>query len=145
MGNEWKRGKYSISTERSRLDPGLIHDFLKTSYWAEGVSEENVRRRIENSLVLGLYDGEKQAGFARVVTDYAAFTYLADVFVLESYRNRRLGGWLVEVSLSYPGLEDLKWTLATKDAHEFYRGHGFTELKHPEDHMEKPARKGQNV
>ena len=142
--NEWRRGEYVISTDKSRLNFGLIHDFLKRSYWAEGVSEENVRRRIENSLVFGLYDSENQAGFARVVTDCAAFAYLADVFVVEAYRGRGLGKWMIEVSLSYPGLEDLKWSLATKDAHELYKGYGFTELEHPEKCMEKPAREGKD-
>ena len=142
--NEWRRGEYVISTDKSRLNFGLIHDFLKRSYWAEGVSEENVRRRIENSLVFGLYDSGDQAGFARVVTDYAAFAYLADVFVVEAYQGRGLGKWMIEVSLSYPGLGDLKWSLATKDAHELYRGYGFIELKHPEKCMEKPAREGKD-
>ena len=142
--NEWRRGEYVISTDKSRLNFGLIHDFLKRSYWAEGVSEENVRRRIENSLVFGLYDSGDQAEFARVVTDYAAFAYLADVFVIEAYRGWGLGKWMIEVSLSYPGLGDLKWSLATKDAHELYRGYGFIELKHPEKCMEKPAREGKD-
>ncbi|CAN5742529.1 GNAT family N-acetyltransferase [soil metagenome] len=135
--NEWRQGEYIVSTDKSRLNFKLIHDFLKRSYWAEGVSGENVRLRIENSLVFGLYDGQKQAGFARVVSDYAAFAYLADVFVLEAYRGRGLSKWLIGVVLSYSGLKDLKWSLATKDAQELYRRYGFTELTHPEENMEK--------
>lgn len=144
MANEWRRGEYTISTDKSRLNFDLVHDFLKQSYWAEGVLEENVRRRIENSLVFGLYESEKQTGFARVVTDYAAVAYLTDVFVLEAYKDRGLGKWLIEVVLSYPGLEDVRWSLATKDAQELYRKYGFTEIRHPERRMEKQSTKGGN-
>src|SRR5881227_2487285 len=100
MTHEWARGEYSISTDRQRLDLDVIHGFLTRSYWAEGRSRDRVARAIEHSLPFGLYHHDAQIGFARVVTDYVVIAYLADVFVLEAYRGKGLGGWLVEVVTS---------------------------------------------
>jgi GNAT superfamily N-acetyltransferase len=137
MSREWRRGEYFISTDATRLDLAVIHDFLSTSYWAAGVPEDVVRRSVENSLVFGVYRGEEQVGFARVVTDYATFAYLADVFVLEAHRGRGLGKWLIEIVLSHPDLRGLRrWMLATGDAHELYRKYGFAELARAETFME---------
>ncbi|CAN5675617.1 GNAT family N-acetyltransferase [soil metagenome] len=140
MSHEWHRGEFSISTERGRLDLPVIHNFLaKDSYWAQGRGIETVKRSIENSLNFGLYKGGQQIGFARVVTDHATFAWLADVFVLDAYRGRGLGKWLIEVILSHPELQELRrWVLGTKDAHEIYRQFGFSELKQPKRWMERP-------
>jgi GNAT superfamily N-acetyltransferase len=73
-----------------------------------------------------------------VITDYATFAWLADVFVLDSERGRGLGKWLVEVILAHPELQGFRrWVLATKDAQELYRRFGFIELKRPERWMER--------
>jgi hypothetical protein len=80
MINEWQRGDYTISTEKSRLNLDVIHQFLDSSYWAAGRSVETIRRSIENSIPFGIYKGRKQVGFARVITDYATFAWIADVF-----------------------------------------------------------------
>jgi GNAT superfamily N-acetyltransferase len=140
MVESWQRGEFLISTDRRRLDREMIHDFLsRQSYWAKGRELEVVNRGIDNSLSFGIYRGEQQIGFARVVTDYATFAWLADVFVLEEYRGRRLGRWLIEVILAHPQLQGFRrWALATKDAHELYRGFGFNELMRPERWMERP-------
>ena len=140
MSSEWRRGEYLISTDQERLDVGVIHDYLaNTSYWATGRSIETVRRSIENSLAFGLYKGERQVGFARVITDYATFAWLADVFVLEQFRGQGLGKWLIEVIIKHPELQGFRrWVLATKDAHELYRPFGFAELSRPERWMERP-------
>ena len=140
MSREWQRDNFSISTDRARLDVPFIHNFLsKDSYWAQGRPIETVRRSIENSLNFGLYQGEQQIGFARVVTDYATFAWLADVFVVDAHRGRGLGKWLVEVIISHPELQKFRrWVLATKDAHEIYRQFGFIELRRPERWMERP-------
>lgn len=142
---EWTRGEYSISTDRGDLDIPLIHDYLSTStYWATGRSIDVVRRSLENSLCFGLFknDGNgkaAQVGFARVVTDYATFAWIADVFVLEEYRGQGLGKWLVDIIISHPELQGFRrWVLATKDAHELYRRVGFRELHRPERWMERP-------
>lgn len=140
MAEEWQKGEFLISTDRSRLDVAMIHDFLsRRSYWARGRELEVVKRGIENSLNFGVYRQDQQIGFARVVTDYATFAWLADVFVLEEHRGRGLGKWLVEVILSHPQLQGFRrWALATRDAHELYRNFGFHELMRPERWMERP-------
>jgi GNAT superfamily N-acetyltransferase len=137
---EWERGEYTISSDIRRLDVPLIHDFLSNqSYWAKGRPIETVQRALENSLNFGLYKNNKQIGYARVVTDFATFAWLADVFVLEGHRGQGLGHWLMETILTHPDLQRFRrWVLATKDAHEVYRKFGFHELKRPERWMERP-------
>ena len=140
MADEWQKGEFLISTDKLRLDLEVIHDFLANqSYWAQGRDLEVIERGIENSLNFGIYQGDRQIGFARVVTDYATFAWLADVFVLEEYRGQGLGKWLIDVILSHPRLQGFRrWALATKDAHELYRNFGFDELRRPERWMERP-------
>jgi GNAT superfamily N-acetyltransferase len=138
MIREWRRGAYLLTTDKARLDPEVIHGFLKTSCWAAGISADVVTRSMENSLAFGLFEGGEQVGFARVVTDYSTFAYLADVFVLEPHRGQGLGKWMMEVVFSHPELQGLRrWMLATRDAHELYRMHEFTELRETAIFMEK--------
>ena len=139
MSQEWRRGEYLISTDKARLDIELIHNYLaNSSYWAVGRPLEVVRRSIEHSLAFGLYRDAQQIGFARVITDYATFAWLADVFVLEEFRGQGLGKWLVDVIISHPDLQGFRrWVLSTRDAHELYRRVGFRELKRTERWMER--------
>lgn len=137
---EYRRGRFSISTDKSKLDINLIHEFLsKSSYWAQNRSSETVKTSIEHSLCFGVYDGNLQAGFARVVTDYATFAWLCDVFILESHRGNGLGKWLIECVVAHPDLRSLKiFLLATRDAHELYRKYGgFESLQNPEKWMSR--------
>lgn len=136
---EWTRGEFVISTDRARLDVEAVHRFLSTeSYWSPGIPLEVVRRAIEHSLPFGVYRGGEQVGFARVVTDYTTFAYLADVFILASLRGQGLSKWLMEAIQSHPDLQGLRrWMLATRDAHGLYAQHGFTPLKAPERFMER--------
>jgi GNAT superfamily N-acetyltransferase len=141
---EWHRDEYLISTDRADLDVSLIHDFLSTkTYWATGRKREVVQRSLENSLCFGLFrtdqNQKKQIGFARVVTDYATFAWVADVFILEEHRGKGLGTWLMDVIISHPELQGFRrWVLATKNAHGLYRRFGFRELHRPERWMERP-------
>ena len=139
MTSEWRRDEYTISTDRERLNASLIHNFLSNrAYWAKGRSLEVVKRAIGNSLNFGVYKDGEQIGFARVVTDYATFAWLADVFILDEYRGRGLSKWLIEVIVSHQQLQGFRrWVLATKDAHELYRRFGFAELKEPARWMER--------
>ncbi len=124
----WCDGPYEISTDPRRLDIDVIHGFITHSYWGEGRSRERVERAIAHSLPFGLYDGDEQVGFARVITDEVTLAYLADVFVVPSHRGRGLGKWLVEVATGMPELQRVRrWLLATRDAPELYRRFGFTE------------------
>jgi GNAT superfamily N-acetyltransferase len=138
MSDYWQRGEFTISTDKSLLDVEIIHGFLTTSYWAAGRTIETVRRSLENSLPFGVYKGGQQVGFARVITDYATFAWIADVFILDSFQGQGLGKWLMEVIISHPELQGFRrWVLATKDAHELYRKFGFKGLKLPERWMER--------
>ena len=138
MTHEWRRGEYLISTDKSRLDLTLIHNFLRTSYWAAGIPLEVVRRSIEHSLSFGLYKEDQQIGYARVITDYATFAYLGDVFILEPFRGQGLSKWLMEVIVTHPELQGFRrWILLTKDAHGLYKKVDFTEVKTPERYMER--------
>lgn len=134
---QWSRNEYTITDEHAALDMTLIHDFLRGSYWAKGIPREIVARAMENSLCFGLFHNGKQIGFGRVVTDRATFAYLADVFLIDSYRGRGLGKWLISCVLEHPELQGLRrWLLATLDAHGLYRQHGFVPLRNPERFME---------
>jgi len=138
MMASWERGEYTISTDKARLDVGVIHGFLNSSYWAAGRTIETIQRSIDNSLPFGVYKGDQQIGFARVITDYATFAWIADVFILVAFQGQGLGNWLMEVIITHPDLQGFRrWVLATKDAHELYRKFGFSELKLPERWMER--------
>ena len=142
---EWQRGEYTVSTDNKRLEIETIHDFLANqSYWATGRSVDTVRRALDNSFNFGLYKDKKQIGFARVVTDYATFAWVADVFVLPEHRGQGLSKWLMEVILAHPALQGFRrWVLATKDAHKLYERYGFIPLHRPERWMERPDPKMQ--
>lgn len=140
MINEWTNGDYLISTNPGKLDIELVCRFLRHTYWAAGVPREVVTRSIEHSLVFGVYHGKEQVGFARVVTDYATFAYLADLFIIGEHRGQGLGKWLVRVITTHPELQGLRrWLLATADAHTLYRRVGFAALERPDRFMEKKA------
>ena len=130
MPGQWRRGEYLISTDPQRLDLPLIHEFLsKSAYWALGRPMRVIRKSIENSIPFGVYFEDKQIGFARIVTDYATFAWLADVFIIEEFRGRGLSKWLMEVITSHSELQGFRrWMLGTLDAHGLYRQYGFTEL-----------------
>jgi len=134
---EWRRGAFSISTDKARLDREVIHRFLGGSYWAPEIPREIVDRSIEGSMCFGIYDGACQVGFARVITDGATFAYLADVFVLESHRRQGLAAWLMETIKGHPDLQGLRrWLLMTRDAHDLYARFGFRAMDEPRRCME---------
>lgn len=134
---EERQNNFLISTDPSRLDAHAIHAYLHRSYWAAGIPVEVVERAIRGSLCFGLYENDRQIGFARVVTDRATFAYLADVYVLESYRGRGLSKWMMRVIMAHPDLQGLRrFSLVTKDAHGLYAQFGFTPLAHADRYME---------
>jgi GNAT superfamily N-acetyltransferase len=134
---ERKKGNYSISTNRKRLDLDAIHGFLSRSFWAEGISKKLVATSITNSLCFGLFYKREQVGFARVVTDSATFAYLCDVYILESHRGKGLSKWLITAVMAHPDLQGLRrFQLVTRDAHGLYKRFGFRRPKHARRHME---------
>jgi len=128
---------YLISTDPALLDVDVICDFLTRAYWSQGRPRELTERALGNSLVFGLYDGSRQIGLARVISDYSIFAYLCDVFIHEDYRGQGLGKWLIKTILSYPDLSDIRrWVLVTNDAHGLYKQYGFTSIEDPEHWMQ---------
>jgi len=129
---------YDIDTDRSRLDVGVIWSFLRDAYWCRGIPRQVIERSIRHSQCFGVYHDGKQVGFARVVTDYATFGYIADVFVLPEHRGRGLSKALMERIMTHPELQGFRrWQLGTLDAHGLYAQFGFSAPAHPERHMEK--------
>jgi GNAT superfamily N-acetyltransferase len=128
----WTKENYLVSTDNDLLKLDVIHQNLGRSTWAAGIDEATVRNAVANSLNFGLYDGDRQIGYARFITDYATFAYMADVFVIEAYRGKGLGRWLVECMLEYPGIERYRrLLLATTSAAWLYEKLGFSTPDNP--------------
>jgi ribosomal protein S18 acetylase RimI-like enzyme len=132
-----------VTAREDLMDLEFIYEGLKNTYWAGIITKENCIGRIRNSLSFGVFIHGKQIGFARVITDYFSFAYLADVFVDENHRGRGYSKLLMEYILNYPELTGIKWLLATKDAHELYKKYGFTQIENPERFMGKNGWKAQ--
>ena len=134
---EVRNGKFLISSNPEHLQLNRILEFISRSYWANDRPPKITVRAIENSLCFGMYEEEKQIGFARVISDYSTYAWLCDVFIDENYRGRGLGKWLVANIMSHPELQGVRrWALATRDAHEMYKRFGFDKIKTPERLME---------
>ena len=144
--NEIREDALLISDDPARLNRELIHRFLSEhSYWAKGVSPDMVNRSLDHSLCFGVYQAEQQVGFARVVTDFATFAWLADVFVVEDKRGQGVGKKLVAAVLAHPRLQGLRrFMLGTKDAAGLYARFGFKPLAYPERFMEIRSESGYN-
>lgn len=136
--HECAEGELLVSSDPSRLDLDVIHEFLARSYWAAGIPRDVMARALEHSLCFGAYEEGRQVGFARVITDRATYGYVADVFVLESHRGMGVGKRLMACIVSHPELQGLRrWTLFTRDAHGLYRQYGFGEPRYPDRLMER--------
>jgi GNAT superfamily N-acetyltransferase len=138
MAIEWQRAAFEVSDDRRRLDIAAIHRFISCeSYWAAGISENLLARAIANSLCFGLYHGQEQIGFARVVTDRSTFGYLCDVYVERAHRGAGLGKWLVGCVLEHPDLKGLRRiALMTRDAHDLYSPFGFRSMAEATRYLE---------
>lgn len=135
---EYTADGFTYSSDRTKIDIAYVHRIASTElYWAKGIPFDTVKRSVENSLSFGIYTNGKQVGFARLVTDYATFGYLADVFVDEQYRGRGLSKTLMEFIFGMDELKGFRRTvLVTRDAHTLYERYGFTSLKTPDTYME---------
>ena len=135
-----QRGAYTLCTDTSKLDQELIHDFLcNHAYWSIGRTKEAVQKSIDHSLCFGVYVGENQVGFARVVTDYTTIAWICDVFILESHRRQGLGKWLLSCVIEHPEIRHVRrFMLATRDTHDLYQKNAdFQPLSNPERWMER--------
>ncbi|TQV78404.1 GNAT family N-acetyltransferase [Denitrobaculum tricleocarpae] len=135
---DWQKENYRLTTDTARFDMEVLFRFIsEESYWARGMARETFERAVRHSVCFGLFDGDRQIGFGRVVSDFASVAYLKDVFILEDCRGRGLSKWMMECILSHPDLQVIRrWLLVTADAQELYKKFGFTPLKVPEKFME---------
>jgi GNAT superfamily N-acetyltransferase len=132
------KDEYCISTDKTKLDIDSIHEFLSTkAYWCLNIPKDKVQIAIQNSLCFGVYQNEKQIGFARIISDFSTIAYLGDVYILEEYRGKGLSKWLMGSIMSHPNLQGLRrWILLTGDAHGLYRQFGWTDIADPARWME---------
>ena len=140
MPHEHQHGDYLISDDPARLDVDAVHTYLsQESYWARSVTREVVERSLQHSLCLGIYTtAGAQVGLVRVVTDYATFAWLCDVYVLDAHRKQGLSKAAMRAAVEHPRLQTLRRiALATRDAHGLYAQFGFTPLTKPESQMER--------
>lgn len=139
---QWTRDDYRVTTDVDAFDFGVVHRYLsEVAYWSPGIAREKVERAARHSLAFGLFKGERQIGYARMITDTATFAYRADVFVLPEHQRTGLGKWMIECVMAHPDLQGLRrMMLVTSDAHGLYAHFGFNAPKHPERIMERLAR-----
>lgn len=133
-----KNGDYTISTDKAKLDLDFIHHSLsKEAYWSLNIPLETVKRSIENSMCFGVYHQDQQIGFARVITDYATFGYLADVFISPAHRGKGVSKMMMAAIMGHPDLQGFRrWLLMTRDAHGLYKQFGWIDPPYPDRYME---------
>lgn len=139
MAHESTHQGYIVSDDPAWLDAAAIHAYLTRSYWAEGIPLRTVAESLANSLCLGIYaPNGTQVGLVRVISDYATFAWLCDVYVLEEHRGRGLAKAALRLLVSHPKLQGLRrLQLVTRDAHSLYAQFGFTAVAEPDKHMER--------
>ncbi|GJH11947.1 GNAT family N-acetyltransferase [Caballeronia novacaledonica] len=139
---QWTRDDYRLSTDIDEFDFDVVHRYLsEVAYWSPGIAREKVERAARHSLAFGLFRGNAQIGYARMITDTTTFAYLADVFVLPEHQGAGLGKWMMQCVMAHPDLQGLRrMMLVTSDAHGLYARHGFAASRHPERIMEKIAK-----
>ncbi len=131
--------EFRISTDIREMDVDLVHDYLsKQSYWAKGRGKEEVIKSMENSICFAVFNGNAQIGFARLVTDYVVFAWLMDVFVIDEFKNKGVGRFLMDYIMNLPEIKEVNgFGLRTIDAHGFYMKYGFHQISEPETWMQK--------
>ncbi|PAY02733.1 GNAT family N-acetyltransferase [Pseudoalteromonas sp. HM-SA03] len=122
---QYTNENYFIYDDVERVDLPKVKELLSISYWASERTIDVIEKSVENSECFSLYDDEIQIGFARVVSDFSTFGYIADVIVDPDYRGQGLGKWLVETVVNDPRWKGKFLMLATDDAHGLYQKHGF--------------------
>jgi GNAT superfamily N-acetyltransferase len=140
---QFRKDDFTVSTDPALIQLTVVHNYLShESYWAQGRSIETVTKSIAHSLCFGVYHHNTQVGFARVVTDYAIFAYILDLFIIPEFQMKGLGKWLMSCIMMHPDLQGkLKWVLSTRDAHGLYEKLHFSKLEYPENWMEFNQRK----
>ena len=139
MENQLRTERVTVSSDSTLLDLDVIVQYLsKSSYWAKGRSKERILRSVEHSLCFGIYKNKALIGFARVVTDYAVFAWIMDVFILPEEQSKGYGQLLMQHIMDHEELTSIsRWGLNTLDAHGLYEKYGFSKVNDPSIHMEK--------
>lgn len=128
---QWQFSEFRISTDKDEISADFVYNYLRRSYQSKSRNYQEIHKSIENSLCYGLFHGDKQIGFARIVSDLSTIYMLSDVFIVEEYRGRGLGKWLMECIVNSPELKNLIGLLATKNAQGLYRKYGFRSPNDP--------------
>lgn len=125
---------FNVSTDPNKVDLEVVFKFVSDSYWAKGIPRKTLVKAVQNSLVFGVYENNRNmVGFARVVTDKATFAYLGDVFVLPAFQGKGLAKLLMQSIVSHPDIQGLRrFMLATRDAHSLYAKFGFQTVENSE-------------
>lgn len=136
---EHRHGSYTVSDDPARLDTASTYSYLTRAYWCEDIPLETVERSLRHSLCIGAYDAHRaQVGLVRIISDFATFAYLCDVYVLDEHRGNGLSKSMMTLTLHHPKLQGLRrWNLITRDAHGLYAQFGFTPLAKPAGYMER--------
>jgi GNAT superfamily N-acetyltransferase len=130
--------EYHFSSDKSLMQWNAIHDWLSTqSYWSKNIPFETVKSAGENSFCIGVFYQDVQVGYARIITDFSTFGYLADVYIVQAHRKKGLSKQLMECIMQLDWIHGLrKFMLATQDAHELYKKYGFVPPVNPNRLME---------
>jgi ribosomal protein S18 acetylase RimI-like enzyme len=135
---EQTRNGILLSTDRGRIDVDAVLAMLHASHWGGAVRHDVLVKSIENSVCVGVYEGSRQLGFARAVTDLATYAYFTDVIVEAAARGRGLGSWMVQALVDHPDLQGLRrMALLTRDAQTLYEKFGFSSRPTRSTYMER--------
>lgn len=127
---------YQLIDDQAQIDPVAAHAYLTTSYWSPGIPLDMVKRAIKGSFCVAVLKDGEQVAFARTITDYATFAYLADVYVLAEHRGRGLALEMLTYLHAHERVKGLRrWALFTQDAQSLYAKLGWREYPHPERMM----------
>lgn len=131
------RDEFKLSTDRGLLDVDLIWEFLSDeAYWSKGIKRSRIEKAINNSICFGVYHGKKQIGFARVISDYSILAYVLDMFIIEDYRSKGHGSWLIKCMMEHPDLKRVRrWMLRTHQQHGLFEKFGFEVFGEPQTVM----------
>lgn len=132
-----RRGEYELSSEKERIQFDWLHQQLKHQYWCEGLPTSILQAAIEHSWCVSVFHQHQQVGFARLISDYATFAYLADVYVAPEHRRQGLAHWMISSFTESSELPHLqKWLLLTASAQKVYEKSGFKPIAYPNAFME---------
>jgi hypothetical protein len=122
---EWRREAFRIVDDSAATRVEVVASLLANTYWGQRRPRTMVEKLIQNSLCFSLFAGEEQIGFARVCTDYAVFSWLSDLVIVDRYRDHGLATWLIDCILTHPSLRETQFVLQTENAHKLYEKFGF--------------------